>query len=186
MRRHKNESTQIEKKTFIMASNSVLKISTHLEMKFREPPRTSKDVLRALELIKDNYNGFPENLEIIMVFYVLSGFTCKYLGKLGQFYIYKSTLAGVFNVKMDKIKPLFPLKYHYDGEDIGLLPNFLVSFNLEAEPSLISPISLCEYITPRSPPKYRKRSHFKASIFNNYPVKVTIKRDTICISKITN
>lgn len=166
-----------------MSDKIHITVSTLLEMKFRDPPKKIKDVIYAMEIIKDHYYGLIENKEVIFLFYILSGFTCKYLKKLGEFHVYRAQISGTFTVKLSNINPRFPLTYDFNGEGLGLLPNFLVSFNMIAQESSVSPISLVMYIQSNAPSKYKNRENLKLSIFKNYPIDVTISRGLLTLGK---
>lgn len=166
-----------------MADKIQITISTLLEMKFRDPPKKIKDVIYAMEIIKDNYYGIIENKELILLFYILSGFTCKYLKKIGEFHVYRAQMSGTFMIKLSDIRPQFPLTYDFNGEGLGLLPNFLVTFNMMAQESSVSPISLLMYVKSNAPSKYKNREDLKLSIFKDYPIYVTISRGLLTLGK---
>ncbi|AMJ52361.1 matrix protein [Riverside virus 1] len=166
-----------------MSIIKIVRVDALLEMRFREPPRTYKDLLSSLEIIKDDYKGYVNDKEYILLFYTLAGFTCKYRHQVGAFYHYRGTINGVFKIKMCSMSPIFPLTYDYDGEGIGLIPNLLVSFHLTSEESNMSPTSIVDYIRSRSPNKYRKRHALKLSIFKPYAITVESEKDCLSIKK---
>nr|UYE93950.1 MAG: matrix protein [Ohlsdorf virus] len=173
-----------------MASNSALlvaynlRVNASLDIKFRHPPKAYKDLMRALELIKDNYKGFTRDKELILFFYVMSGFFSKYVNKIGNFYNYQGTLSGVFNLMCKNITPRFPINYEFNGDDGGIHPNFLITFHLSIRESDMSHQSLYDYMKEHSPSKYRKRNKVKMSIFDDYPVSITVKQKVFILTSI--
>nr|WCD55364.1 MAG: matrix protein [Adumi ohlsrhavirus] len=161
----------------------VIKISAEVELKFRKPPKDLKEFIQAMELLKDDYRGYIANQEFIFLFYILSGFICKYINKVGNFYIYRGYINGVFNVKMHDLEPIFPISYDYQGDGIGPIPDLVISFYLFAETSNMSPNSLSEYIIARAPKEYKRRNQIKMSIFDNFPISVSVHKEYMKLGK---
>ncbi|WVL03139.1 matrix protein [Culex rhabdo-like virus] len=180
-----NNSTQIKKKTFNMCVSKVLLVNATIEIKYRNPPKTCKELIHSLELIKDGGNWYQSDQELIFFFYILSGYTCKHVHHLGGFHLYRGCISGAFEIKFKGISPRFPLTYEYQGEGLGMIPDTLISFSLVAEESLVSPISLWGYIIKGSPSKYRKSNEIKWGIFDNFPLSVKGKDGIFTIRRKT-
>lgn len=170
-----------EDQTISVASN--IRVMASLDVKFKNPPKTYKDMLRALEIIKDEYHGYISNKEIILFFYVMNGFFCKYINKVGNFYNYYGTISGSFNLYLRGIKPVFPIVYEYNGDEGGINPNFLITFHISIHETDMTSQSLYSYIKENSPSKYQKRSKVKMAIFQEYPFEVTVKQKIFTLSK---
>ncbi|ALP32033.1 hypothetical protein [Tongilchon virus 1] len=166
-----------------MCNSKVLHINASIEIKYRYPPKTCRDLIHSLEIIKDAGTWYQSDQEFIFFIYILSGYTCKHIHHLGGFHVYRGYISGSFEIKLKDINPRFPLTYDYQGEGLGVIPDTLISFSLMAEESLVSPLSFLSYVIKNSPSKYRKSNEMKWSIFDNFPILVKGKGGIFSVSK---
>ncbi|BBQ04830.1 hyppothetical protein [Culex pseudovishnui rhabdo-like virus] len=165
-----------------MCYSKVLQVNATIEIKYRDPPKTCKELIHSLEIIKDRGNWYQSDREFVLFFYILSGYTCKHIHHLGGFHVYRGYISGAFEIKFKNISPQFPLTYEYQGEGLGAIPDTLISFSLMAEESLMSPVPLMPYVIRNSPSKYRKAKKVKWDIFDNFPVSVKDKGGIFSLS----
>nr|WCD44314.1 hypothetical protein [Enontekio ohlsrhavirus] len=149
-----------------------IKVSSHLEVMFKEPPQSCQDLFRRLELIKDKYSGYFDNKRLVFFLYGCSGYVLSFDSNQLDYQVYKGNVSGVFSVRVAGGLPSFPLRYDVLLEDSIIDASCLITYKLSVEGSQISPSSLVDYLILNGPRKYRKKNSVKYSLFDSFLSKV--------------
>lgn len=112
-------------------------ISVMLEVQLREFPKSYKEIARKMELINGKYDGVYGNCELAMFCYAAGGSTLKFIRKLGDYYIFRSSFTLHVELNYSGLNPYFPFSWKFSGEDAGIFPTVLIDFGVEISPTML-------------------------------------------------
>jgi hypothetical protein len=148
------------------------KINLSFNLKTIKKPQTYRDLIERLEIIKDKYEGSLGNREIILFFYLFSGFSCKFVRELGEYAEYELILDDKVKINTKDIELFWPIKFNLNMNDGFPTPHTMISFNLDIRKTNMACKSMKDFFLEYSPTKYKDKKKIKTSIYQDYDLTV--------------
>lgn len=144
------------------SKNSIIlhrcEVHTDMEIIFKDPPKTCKELYRYLDVIKDYKQGLERNQGIVRFLFGITGYVLKFDAQHSHYQTYKAKIDGIFDLGFIKSEPLLPLDLYIFLEDKKVNPDCLITFRMTINYSTRSPDNLVAKLIQAGPKKYKKRS----------------------------
>lgn len=161
-----------------------LRILSEIRLEFKTKPLDYHELMRGLELIKDNYSGPIINHEIITAFYLMTGFMVKYEGLENHYHIYKASIQDVILFKTEGLNPTIPLQYNFLTASADMNPKLIIRYSLSMRSSEITPIPLYQLLKSDGLPPFVKNGKIRVSMMEGYHIKLEVNDGNIIIKKV--
>lgn len=149
-------------------------VHTTMEIIFRNPPATCKELFKHLDIIKDYNKGLERNILITRFLFGITGYILKFDAQHSHYHTYKASIDGVFDLGFINSDPLLPITERIFIEDRKINPECLITFNMSIHHSQRSSESLATKLIKMGPKKYKRRSSPKLTYMEPLGVKCSV------------
>lgn len=145
-----------------------LQVVFELSVQFRAPPKKHSDIMKVLEIIKDQYVGYKNNKSLAFFMLASAGYLSKYYRVLGNYVEYQSRFSDVITLITHGKEFILPFEYELNTEDDPRHPSFMITFSMSVKPSFMTSTNFLKYLTKHGPKKYADKKVCKIALFRKF------------------